>query len=354
MEMMPPIGGGRRLSILACIAVMALCGSCTSSRPSASGPPRTDPAADAAPTSTQLSTPPTTAGFDPAPAARPCGAADLSAQAPGSQGLAGSVLYPVTLINESATACHLGGYPTGLRDLAHSAVIPTSDVSPTFPLAPGNLQPGATGQLDIQLSDSCDHRALVNYSRFAVIVAGGAVPVTVGQGQNVGPLSLRCGTALLAPMGVPAPPQNACQLDQVSISVAKTNPGSANQPSEYIGIRNTSAADCNLSGYPGVAADHADGTTIDVLHQGSYEIRDPGITSIDLHPGQTAYFGVGWLDANPPCTEIQTVAISLPYEPGSVQLPVNINACGQNGTASILDVTAIGNAAQFTGGTPPP
>lgn len=178
--------------------------------------------------------------------------------------------------------------------------------------------------------------------------------MTVGAGQNVGPLAVRCGPALLEPMGVQPPPRNACQIGQVSIAVAKVNPGNGNQSSVYIGIRNAGDTDCSLLGYPGVAARHTTGPAVEVLHQGSYEIPDPVTTLVDLQPGRSAYFGVGWLDVDPPCAQIQSLDVSLPAEPGGSEVPLAIAACASNGTTPILDVTTMAAADAFTGGAPPP
>ncbi len=63
----------------------------------------------------------------------------------------------------------------------------------------------------------------------------------------------------------------------------------------------------------------------------SYEIRDPGTMSVQLQPGHSAYFGIGWLNSNPPCTQLRSLQVTLPSDTQPVDLPVMITACAESG-----------------------
>lgn len=144
----------------------------------------------------------------------------------------------------------------------------------------------------------------------------------------------------------------ACRAGQVSISVARQNPGNANQPSDYIGIKNITDQPCDIAGYPAVSTPQG---SIEIRKQSSYEIRDPGTMSIQLEPGHSAYFGTGWLDSNPPCTQLRSLQVTLPSDTQPVDVPVMINACAaESGAIPSLEVTAIAPSSAFTGGAPPP
>ena len=145
----------------------------------------------------------------------------------------------------------------------------------------------------------------------------------------------------------------ACRSDEVSVSVAKQNPGNAGQPSDYIGIKNVTGQPCDIGGYPGVSTASGQGP-VQTLKQGSYEIRDPGTMSIQLLPGHSVYFGIGWQNSNPPCSQLRSLQVAVTSDAQPINLTITITACAQNGSRPELDVTAIAPASAFTAGAPPP
>jgi hypothetical protein len=93
---------------------------------------------------------------------------------------------------------------------------------------------------------------------------------------------------------------------------------------------------------------------------GSYLLNDPGAHPVVVEPGQSVYFGLGWLDVNidptagsmdtRDCTLIASVAVSTPGADASLSTaaPLSSPFCPREGGS----VTAIAAADSFSIATP--
>ena len=127
------------------------------------------------------------------------------------------------------------------------------------------------------------------------------------------------------------------------------------QPSAFLAITNQGQVACSLEGYAQVSPLTAQAVVIPVVEdQGSsYEIDDPGENLVVLGLGETAYFGLGWTDANmveggttTGCLQAEKLQVVLPgsslvLETGGFEAFI---CPGGTGPARLF-VTAIANAA---------
>ncbi len=89
----------------------------------------------------------------------------------------------------------------------------------------------------------------------------------------------------------------ACTARDLAITVAGTQ-GAAGTLELTFGLRNTSAASCPMEGFPGAQLLAATGTQLPthVVQGGSYSFTNFAPSPVNLEPGATAYFNLGYSD----------------------------------------------------------
>jgi Protein of unknown function (DUF4232) len=146
-----------------------------------------------------------------------------------------------------------------------------------------------------------------------------------------------------------------CSSRQLSVSLDKFNAPDVNGDySAFVVVKNASAIQCTVTGYPIVALYDAASRAIPVaLEHGSFgaqTIHDPGARTIDLAPGTAAFFGMHWFNTGGNCTTSVRSEVTLPGDASPRSLAMTLIECPVGLNPGPLAVTAIGTAAAFAGG----
>ena len=165
------------------------------------------------------------------------------------------------------------------------------------------------------------------------------------------------GSSATSPSGAASSTVAACTGAQLSGKVFRTSSQSS-QPFAEIVLTNRGPGRCQLSGYPELTAWGSAGrgptTQLEtVLTQGStYEIADPGQTTVVIAAAQTAWFAVGTGTAyGGPIVTIDRLVIDVGSSAGGkanrVNVALGMDADGPPGKAIPITITA------FAPGVPP-
>lgn len=147
-----------------------------------------------------------------------------------------------------------------------------------------------------------------------------------------------------------------CHSDQLHLTLDKVNQATMQQGSAFFRNTNSSATACVIDGYPGfVAYDQNLHPVPGTLRRGgSFTANDPGPRPVDLHPGASAYFAVGFATVEQPsgsnagCFKVTSVQSIPPNETTPLKVSAEINdVCPGS-----LSITAVATASAFTISTP--
>jgi uncharacterized protein DUF4232 len=121
-------------------------------------------------------------------------------------------------------------------------------------------------------------------------------PPEVAAAPTATPAPTRDGPAVpaVAP-GSHAVPAAWCSDDQVQVGLGGGDAATGHRV-ESLTVTNTTGVDCSLRGYPDVVfADATDALLpVHLVPGGSFMTKDPGPTTVLLHPGQRAVSELGW------------------------------------------------------------
>jgi hypothetical protein len=121
-----------------------------------------------------------------------------------------------------------------------------------------------------------------------------------------------------------------------------------------VALKNTSASNCTLDGYPGLGMTGSNGAslTTTVVRKGSYNFTAMAPTTVIISSGQSVYFNMGYSDvptgSATSCPAAANLVITPPNAYTSVTIPAQLAPCG-NGTIVVSPVfTAASPGAQTT------
>lgn len=134
-----------------------------------------------------------------------------------------------------------------------------------------------------------------------------------------------------------APPTTAgtpgCEVAGLHVALAGSQ-GAAGTVELTFSLTSTSATACEMVGYPGLVLVTTSGAGLPttVVHGGTLFFEAISPTSVDLAPGRTAYFNVGFSDVQSgaaACTDAHDVAVTPPSGSAAATVPVpsGIHAC---------------------------
>ena len=186
-----------------------------------------------------------------------------------------------------------------------------------------------------------------------------ALPVTaaVAVFANLSPGTVSTVNPAYSPSAAPSSTVAACTGAQLSGKVSRTG-SVASAPFAEIVLTNAGPGACKLSGYPQLTAwgptGHGASAPLKmVLNRGStYEIPDPGPTTVVIAPGRSAWFAIGTGTAyGGPIVVFDRVVIDTGSTAGGkanqVNVALSMNANSPPGKAIPVTVTA------FAPGVPP-
>jgi hypothetical protein len=192
---------GTWITTVGAVAAALSMASCTSSSPSQ------PTAASTSLTPSNLSASTTTSA--PSTGVVSCAFTDLKAVDEDAGGLAGNVLYDISLTNIAGHPCYLSGYPAVLVAvfLDHTEqTIPTGRGPALQPLTPGILKPGESGLEEITIPhNGCEARypPIKTYELLFLGEPQKQTEILTGTGHLATPLTFDCGEATFSPMGIP-------------------------------------------------------------------------------------------------------------------------------------------------------
>jgi hypothetical protein len=157
--------------------------------------------------------------------------------------------------------------------------------------------------------------------------------------------------------GAPSRPAAACTGSQLSGRVFRGG-SEASQPFDEIVLTNGGPGSCRLSGYPALTAWGSAGqgpsSQLDTVltKSSTYEIPDPGPTTVVIAPSRSAWFAIGTATAyDPPLVSIDRVLIDVGSgtsgKSGQVSVALGMFATAPLGKPIPITVTA------FAPGLPP-
>jgi Protein of unknown function (DUF4232) len=130
--------------------------------------------------------------------------------------------------------------------------------------------------------------------------------------------------------------------------------GAAGTIETTVALKNTSASNCTLGGYPGLGMTGSNGAslTTTVVRKGSYNFTAMAPTTVIISSGQSVYFNMGYSDvptgSATSCPAAANLVITPPNAYTSVTIPAQLAPCG-NGTIVVSPVfTAASPGAQTT------
>jgi hypothetical protein len=148
-----------------------------------------------------------------------------------------------------------------------------------------------------------------------------------------------------------------CTGPQLRLTLARDLGSLMQQPAAFFGLTNRSATSCSLDGYPALTLYDEAGHRISMAtrHGSSYQVNDPGPHMVTVQPGESTYFGFGWVDVNQPdgtdngCVRIAQARVLAPNTDLSLTTAARLRSllCGAGG-----NVTAIAPRDAFTIATP--
>ncbi len=136
-----------------------------------------------------------------------CTASQVKAEEAAASGLAGSILFDVSITNMSPSVCSLKGVPSFVAKVVpgRPAQRIAANVEPEFlPVWASNLAPGTSGVEQIRSSHSCDPRGPVPMFETLEIGLPVGGSVLASQGSARAPFQFPCGAGL-SPLGVVKP-----------------------------------------------------------------------------------------------------------------------------------------------------
>lgn len=156
----------------------------------------------------------------------------------------------------------------------------------------------------------------------------------------------------------PSPTVTLCSASAVSVFVlpdtdTRRHGGGMNHQGATIGLTNTGAMPCRLTGYPGVAL--RQGTTMeseDPNTRGSTSYaQDPGPSTVVLPVGGSAYAEVSWTSADGvrPATSVDTLQVILPDQRTVLTAPLT-SVLGGDRTLTVTALTPIPLPLNGSGG----
>jgi hypothetical protein len=188
---------------------------------------------------------------------------------------------------------------------------------------------------------------------------GGAVAVITPAPTTTTLSSLPATTTTVpVPSGV-----EPCTASQLEVALARDVGAAMQQAAAFFSVTNTASSACTTVGYPTVVVYDTAGQVISTpTREGSsYLVNDPGVHPVVVQPGQSVYFGLGWLDdenwdpttgisVGVECTHVASVAVTPPGTDASLTTaaPLRSPFCPR----SLASVTAIAAADSFTIATP--
>ena len=150
-----------------------------------------------------------------------------------------------------------------------------------------------------------------------------------------------------------APGTTQCTTTNLAASIYGSS-GAAGTIETTVALKNTSASNCTLAGYPGLGMTGSNGAslTTTVVRKGSYNFTAMAPTTVIISSGQSVYFNMGYSDvptgSATSCPAAANLVITPPNAYTSVTIPAQLAPCG-NGTIVVSPVfTAASPGAQTT------
>lgn len=144
-----------------------------------------------------------------------------------------------------------------------------------------------------------------------------------------------------------------CTTTNLAASIYGSS-GAAGTIETTVALKNTSASNCTLAGYPGLGMTGSNGAslTTTVVRKGSYNFTAMAPTTVIISSGQSVYFNMGYSDvptgSATSCPAAANLVITPPNAYTSVTIPAQLAPCG-NGTIVVSPVfTAASPGAQTT------
>ena len=144
-----------------------------------------------------------------------------------------------------------------------------------------------------------------------------------------------------------------CTTTNLAASIYGSS-GAAGTIETTVALKNTSASNCTLGGYPGLGMTGSNGAslTTTVVRKGSYNFTAMAPTTVIISSGQSVYFNMGYSDvptgSATSCPAAANLVITPPNAYTSVTIPAQLAPCG-NGTIVVSPVfTAASPGAQTT------
>jgi hypothetical protein len=144
--------------------------------------------------------------------------------------------------------------------------------------------------------------------------------------------------------------QNHCRSNQLQLTLDRVIPPLSNQPAAFFRYTNVSSSTCTLYGYPTLQTYTSSGKLIgtSAIHNGSYQIFNPGPHLVTLVPGGSAYFGYGFTDVTPSGTTAECVDTSTAKSvPPGDTTPLTTSAELPSVCPGLRSVTAVATTQAF-------
>ena len=164
------------------------------------------------------SPPPPSTTLPPA-SSQPCSASQVKAIPTGRNGASGHIMYGYQLTNISSRTCLLAGYPGVVAtEPGHASVAASQGTYVPDTGPPGDVAPGASSDLTIEVVSSCDAPStFTTYHHVVVTLPGGGDIVLSGLS-----LTLACGLhvgAFALPVPLPEPVTSANPIAAITASL---------------------------------------------------------------------------------------------------------------------------------------
>jgi len=150
----------------------------------------------------------------------------------------------------------------------------------------------------------------------------------------------------------------ACPASALEMSVAGTQ-GAAGTLELTFALRNSSSSTCPMNGFPGGQLLDSSGTQLptDVVRGGSYPFTSLPPSLVNLAPGATAYFNMGYSDvptgSETSCPAATQIEVTPPNAVDHDVIAVQITACDA-GKLTVSPVFATGSPSSHTTAPPQP
>ena len=144
-----------------------------------------------------------------------------------------------------------------------------------------------------------------------------------------------------------------CTNNNLAASIYGSS-GAAGTIETTVALKNTSASNCTLNGYPGLGMTGSNGAslTTTVVRKGNYNFTAMAPTEVIISSGQSVYFNMGYSDvptgSATSCPAAANLVITPPNAYTSMTTPAQLAPC-DNGTIVVSPVfTAASPGAQTT------